>query len=240
VAIAVSIGTFFATLLGGLFALYQQDRLHLILGFSAGALIGVAFFDLIPEALDLASAALGTQLIVTTIAVGFVAYMLLDRTIAPHGDKGSRTEKLWRRGGALGAGSLSAHSFLDGFAIGLAFKVSAAVGAIVSAAVLAHDFSDGINTVSIILRNKGDNRSAFGWLLIDAAAPIAGAASTVMLHVEQDALGVCLALFAGVFLYIGASDLLPESYHDHPTTGTTAMTIVGVLTIYVAVYLANL
>ena len=239
-AIAVSIGTFFATLLGGLFALYQQDRLHLILGFSAGALIGVAFFDLIPEALDLASAALGTQLIVTTIAVGFVAYMLLDRTIAPHGDKGSRTEKLWRRGGALGAGSLSAHSFLDGFAIGLAFKVSAAVGAIVSAAVLAHDFSDGINTVSIILRNKGDNRSAFGWLLIDAAAPVAGAASTVMLHVEQDALGVCLALFAGVFLYIGASDLLPESYHDHPTTGTTAMTIVGVLTIYVAVYLANL
>jgi zinc transporter ZupT len=240
VAIAVSIGTFFATLLGGLFALYQQDRLHLILGFSAGALIGVAFFDLIPEALDLASAALGTQLIVTTIAVGFVAYMLLDRTIAPHGDKGSRTEKLWRRGGALGAGSLSAHSFLDGFAIGLAFKVSAAVGAIVSAAVLAHDFSDGINTVSIILRNKGDNRSAFGWLLIDAAAPVAGAASTVMLHVEQEALGVCLALFAGVFLYIGASDLLPESYHDHPTTGTTAMTIVGVLTIYVAVYLANL
>ena len=239
-AIAVSIGTFFATLLGGLFALYQQDRLHLILGFSAGALIGVAFFDLIPEALDLASAALGTQLIVTTIAVGFVAYMLLDRTIAPHGDKGSRTEKLWRRGGALGAGSLSAHSFLDGFAIGLAFKVSAAVGAIVSAAVLAHDFSDGINTVSIILRNKGDNRSAFGWLLIDAVAPVAGAASTVMLHVEQDALGVCLALFAGVFLYIGASDLLPESYHDHPTTGTTAMTIVGVLTIYVAVYLANL
>ena len=97
-AIAVSIGTFIATLLGGLFALYQQDRLHLILGFSAGALIGVAFFDLIPEALDLASAALGTQLLVTTIAVGFVAYMLLDRTIAPHGDEGSRTEKLWRRG----------------------------------------------------------------------------------------------------------------------------------------------
>ena len=238
-AIAVSLGTFIATLLGGLFALYQQDRLHLIMGFSAGALIGVAFFDLMPEALDLATAALGKQLVATTMAVGFVAYMLLDRTIAPHGDKGPRTEKLWRRG-ALGAGSLSAHSFLDGFAIGLAFKVSAAVGAIVSAAVLAHDFSDGINTVSIIFRNKGNNRSALGWLLIDAAAPVAGAASTVMLHFRQDALGLCLALFAGVFLYIGASDLLPESYHDHPTTGTTAMTMLGVLTVYAAVRLADL
>jgi zinc transporter ZupT len=238
-AIAVSIGTFIATLLGGLFALYQQDRLHLIMGFSAGALIGVAFFDLMPEALDLATAALGKQLVATTMAVGFVAYMLLDRTITPHGDKGPRTEKLWRRG-ALGAGSLSVHSFLDGFAIGLAFKVSAAVGAIVSAAVLAHDFSDGINTVGIILRNKGNNRSAFGWLLIDAAAPVVGAASTVMLHFRQDALGLCLALFAGVFLYIGASDLLPESYHDHPTTGTTAMTMLGVLTVYAAVRLADL
>jgi zinc transporter ZupT len=238
-AIAISIGTFIATLLGGLFALYQQDRLHLILGFSAGALIGVAFFDLLPEALDLASATLGTGLIVVAVAIGFVAYMLLDRTIAPHGDKGPRTEKLWRRS-AIGAGSLSAHSFLDGVAIGLAFKVSAAVGAIVSAAVLAHDFSDGINTVSIILRNKCDYRSAVGWLLVDAAAPVAGAASTIVLQVEQDALGVCLALFAGAFLYIGASDLLPESYHDHRTTGTAVMTIVGLLVVYAAVRLANL
>jgi zinc transporter ZupT len=130
-AIAVSIGTFISTLLGGLFALYLQDRLHLILGFSAGTLIGVAFFDLLPELLDLASPAVGGQIVATVIATGFVGYMLLDRTIAPHGDKGRRTEKLWQRG-ALGAGSLSAHSFLDGFAIGLAFKVSAAVGAIVS------------------------------------------------------------------------------------------------------------
>ena len=60
-AIVVSVGTFISTLLGGLFALYLQDRLHLILGFSAGALIGVAFFDLLPESLDLASAALGGQ-----------------------------------------------------------------------------------------------------------------------------------------------------------------------------------
>src|SRR6516162_6490973 len=238
-AIAVSIGTFISTLLGGLFALNLQDRLHLILGFSAGALIGVAFFDLLPESLDLASAALGEQIVTTIVATGFVGYMLLDRTIAPHGDKGRRTEKLWQRG-ALGAGSLAAHSFLDGFAIGLAFEVSAAAGAIVSAAVLAHDFSDGINTVSIILRNKGDNRSAFGWLLIDATAPVAGAASTVVLHVGQEALGVCLALFAGAFLYIGAGDLLPESYHDHPTTATTAMTVAGLLVIYAAVRLANL
>ncbi|HMA72262.1 MAG TPA: ZIP family metal transporter [Xanthobacteraceae bacterium] len=237
-AIVLSLGTFLSTLLGGLFALYLQDRLHLILGFSAGALIGVAFFDLIPESLELASTASG-QTVAGVIATGFAGYMLLDRTVAPHGDKGPRTEKLWHRG-VLGAASLSAHSFLDGFAIGLGFKVSTAVGTIVAAAVVAHDFSDGINTVSVILRNKGDNRSAFRWLLIDAAAPVAGAVSTLVLPVPQDMLGLALALFAGFFLYIGASDLLPESYHDHPTGGTTAMTILGLVAVYAAVRLASL
>ncbi len=237
--LALSLGTFVSTFTGGLFALRLQDRLHLILGFSAGALVGVAFFDLLPEALDLAGkTGADGQAVAAVIAAGFVGYMLLDRTIAPHGDK-ARTERAWQRG-TLGACCLSVHSFLDGFAIGLAFKVSAAVGAIVSAAVLAHDFSDGINTVSIILRNKGGSRSALAWLLIDAAAPVLGAASTLVLSFRQDALALGLALFAGSFLYIGASDLLPESYHDHPTTGTTAATIVGLLTVYAAVRLASL
>src|SRR5262249_396577 len=135
--IALSLATFISTLLGGLFALYFRDRLHLILGLSAGALIGVAFFDLIPESLELAHAA-GAQAVGGVIAAGFAGYMLLDRAVASHGDKGPRTEKLWHRG-VLGAASLAAHSFVDGFAIGLGFKVSAAVGAIVAAAVLVHD-----------------------------------------------------------------------------------------------------
>ena len=237
-AIALSLATFISTLVGGLFALYLRDRLHLVLGFSAGALIGVAFFSLIPEALKLASTA-DAQAVAAAIATGFVGYMLLDRAVAPHGDGGPRAEKLWRRG-ALGAASLAVHSFFDGFAIGLGFKVSTAVGTIVFAAVLAHDFSDGINIVSVILRNKGDNRSALRWLLIDAAAPVAGAASTLALPVQHDVLGLALALFAGFFLDIGASDALPESYHDHPTAGTTAMTILGLLAVYTAVRLASL
>jgi ZIP family zinc transporter len=124
-------------------------------------------------------------------------------------------------------------AFLDGLAIGLAFRVSTAVGA-VAAAVLAHDFSDGINTVGVILRNRGDKRFAFRWLSIDAVAPVAGTASALVLPVQNDVLGFALALL------LGASDLLPESYHDHPTAGTTAMTILGLLGVYAAVRLARL
>jgi zinc transporter ZupT len=236
--VAVSIATFFMTLLGGLLALGLPDRLHLILGFSAGAVIGVAFFDLIPEAITLAGPAHSVDAVLVAVAIGFLVYMILDRTIAPHGHKGARTELLWQRG-ALGAASLSVHSFLDGFAIGLAFNVSASVGWIVSAAVLAHDFSDGVNTVGIVLGKKGGNRFALGWLLIDALAPVLGAASTLVVHFPEDVLGFCLALFAGFFIYISASDLLPESYHDHPTRWTTAMTLLGIATVYAAVSLAG-
>jgi ZIP family zinc transporter len=236
--VAVSIATFFMTLLGGMLALALPDRLHLILGFSAGAVIGVAFFDLIPEAITLATPAHGVDSVLVVVAVGFLVYMILDRTIAPHGHKGPRTERLWQRG-ALGAASLSVHSFLDGFAIGLAFNVSASVGWIVSAAVLAHDFSDGVNTVGIVLGKKGGNRSALVWLVIDAVAPVIGAASTLVLQFPQELLGLCLALFAGFFIYISASDLLPESYHDHPTGWTTVMTLLGIATVYIAVGLAG-
>jgi zinc transporter ZupT len=238
-AIALSAATFVMTLLGGLLALKLQDRLHLILGFSAGAVIGVAFFDLIPEATELVARGGSNGLVFVLVAAGFVTYMILDRTVAPHGHKGERTDRLWQ-GGALGAASLSLHSFLDGFAIGLAFQVSVSVGAIVAAAVLAHDFSDGINTVGVVLNRHGGSRAAFGWLIIDAAAPVVGAASTLVFRFQQEALGYCLAAFAGFFIYISASDLLPESYHDHPTGWTTAMTILGMATVYVAVSLAQL
>ncbi len=236
--VALSIATFFMTLLGGLLALYLQDRLHLIMGFSAGAVIGVAFFDLIPEAINLTAPAYTPAGVLLVVAAGFLVYMILDRSIAPHGHKGARTEKLWQRG-ALGAASLSVHSYLDGFAIGLAFKVSPSVGAIVAAAVLTHDFSDGLNTVGIVLGKQGSRRSAFGWLLIDAAAPVLGATSTLLVSFQPDVLGLGLALFAGFFVYISASDLLPESYHDHPTVWTTATTILGAVTVYVVVRLAQ-
>lgn len=238
-AIALSAATFVMTLLGGLLALKLQDRLHLILGFSAGAVIGVAFFDLIPEAASLVGSGSANTFVFVLVAIGFVGYMILDRTVAPHGHKGERTERLWQSG-ALGAASLSLHSYLDGFAIGLAFQVSAAVGLIVAAAVLAHDFSDGINTVGVVLNRHGGSRAALSWLIVDAAAPVVGAASTLILKFQEQVLGYCLALFAGFFIYISASDLLPESYHDHPTIWTTALTILGMATVYIAVNLAQI
>lgn len=240
-----SIAAFFSTLLGGLFALHLKDRLHLILGFSAGAVIGVAFFDLIPEALELGAGHFETGTIISVMAIGFLLYLIFDRLVFFHhhddhngGEETSHSHSANR--GILGAGSLSIHSFLDGVAMGVAFQVSVSVGLVVALAVLAHDFSDGINTVNMISKGGGSQREAFRWLLLDAFAPVLGVLSTFLFTLSSKWLGLLLALFSGFFLYIGASDLLPESHHRHPKFWTTSMTLLGALLLYGIVSLAGI
>jgi len=234
----IAFAAFAATFLGGLFALRLKDRLHLILGFSAGAVIGVAFFDLIPEALELAEGVHDAGFITSIIALGFALYLILDRAIVLHMHHEDDAHPHAERG-AIGAATLAIHSFLDGVAIGLAFQVSPAVGLIVTAAVLAHDFSDGINTVNMILKSGGGRVRAMKWLFLDAAAPVVGVLVGSVVIVHESELAVLLALFAGFFLYIGASELLPESHHSHPVRWTTFATVAGIATLYVVIKLAG-
>lgn len=231
---------FVATMLGGALALKLSDRLHLILGFSAGAVVAVAFFDLLPEALDLGIHYYELATIVTAAAVGFFLYLLLDRLLLLHAhtDESSEVGQVETRG-HVRAGSLSLHSFLDGIGIGLAFQVNAAVGLVVAAAVLAHDFSDGINTVNVVVRHGGEYKKALRWLIVDAVAPVLGVLVTLLFTVSTGHLSLLLALFAGFFLYIGASDLIPESHHQHPKFMTTVMTLLGAAVLFTAIHFAG-
>jgi ZIP family zinc transporter len=239
IIILISIGAFLATFLGGILALRFKDRLHLVLGFSAGALIGVAFFDLLPEAIELAAPRFDVPTITSCVALGFVVFMIIDRFIAPHHGTDDHCENKNHRG-RVGAGGLSFHSFLDGLAIGLAFQVSSAVGVVVTVAVLVHDFSDGINTIGLILKNGGSKKQAMRWLFIDAIAPVIGVLVSTFIVLSGPTLGIILAIFCGFFLYLGASDLLPESHHQHPTLWTTFMTVIGVLVLFFAIKLAGI
>jgi ZIP family zinc transporter len=220
---------FSSTLLGGLLALRLRDKLHLILGFSAGAVIGVAFFDLLPESIVFGQRFHSPAVILTFTALGFLAYLVMDRILMFHGDAAPR--------GPFAAAVLCIHSLFDGVAIGLGFQTSHQIGIVVAIAVLTHDFSDGINTMSVMLKNDGSRRAALAWLFVDSLAPVLGIASTCLFTLPGDAFGTALALFAGFFLYIGASDLIPESYHAHPKFLTTVMTLAGAAALYMAIAL---
>jgi len=227
----IAMAAFGTTLAGGLMALKLRDKLHLILGFSAGAVIGVAFFDLLPEAMTVGIGYHTPSMLLTWTALGFLFYLALDRVMSFHGESALR--------GGFTASVLCIHSILDGVAIGVAFQTSRGVGTIVAIAVLTHDFSDGINTMNIVLKNGGSRRQALRWLLLDAAAPIVGIVATLFFSMSGRDFGLALALFGGFFLYIGASDLIPESYHAHPKFLTTAMTLAGAAVLYLAVTLVG-
>ncbi len=219
--VALGLATAAATLLGGSLALRFEKQVHLILGFSAGAVIGVALFDLLPEAVSLGQGAAGPTDVVAMVAAGFLGYLVLDRSLrlATGGESGPR--------GHLAAGSLTVHSFLDGLGIGLGFQVSSAVGVVLAMAVLAHDFADGINTVNLSLAGSGRPGLARRWLLANAMAPMLGIGVSRLIAVPPAQLGLLIATFAGFFLYIGAAELLPESHRRHPHPWTTMSTLLG-------------
>jgi ZIP family zinc transporter len=233
--------TFVSTTLGGLFAIRNRDRLHLILGFTAGVLLGVVAFDLLPEIFHLLNAT-GTGVTVPMVAlvVGFLGFHIVEKlTIIHHwpghgfghGHEHAADRKV-PQVGVVSALALSAHSFFDGVGIGLAFQVNNSVGFAVALAVIAHDFSDGLNTVTLMLAHGNTPRRSLWLLALDATTPILGVASTYLFQLSEQQLLVYLGLFTGFLIYIGASDILPEAHADHPSRLTIALTVVGTLFIF--------
>jgi zinc transporter ZupT len=140
--------------------------------------------------------------------------------------------------GALGAAGLSLHSFIDGLGIGLAFQLDTATGLLVFLAVVTHDFADGLNTVNFVLSQGGDLRRALRWLAVDSLAPLVGATVGVFITVSEYSLGQLLAVYAGFFLFMGATDLLPEA-HEHPSWKRVLLTTTGFAATFLIAWIAS-
>ena len=228
--VAIGVATGLATLFGGTLALRFRGQIPLILAFSAGAVIGVALFDLTPEALELGGRIAPPATVLGVIGAGFCGYMILERALRAAA-KGS--------GGHLAPASLTLHSLIDGLGIGLAFQIAPAIGLVVAVAVLAHDIADGINTVTLSLAGGGGTARARAWLVADAAAPLVGIGLTRLFSVGAGPLGLAVAMFAGFFLYIGAGELASASYRALPRVWTSLATLAGMAAIWLVVRLAT-
>jgi ZIP family zinc transporter len=231
----LSTGAFLSTLAGGLFVVRFRNRFGLITAFAAGALIAIPFFDLLPESLKLAirlGVPIESIMYVTTL--GFILLYVLERYFSFHRVcEGTACKNIRHpKGGVIGAAQLSVHSFLDGFAIGVGFQYDFHVGVVVTGAVIFHDFSDGINTVTIMLNAGNSLRTSLRMLTLDALAPVLGAISTLFITIPEQYIAFLLAVFAGGFLYLGASDLLPEAHEKNPPLPSLICTLSGFLLIF--------
>jgi ZIP family zinc transporter len=244
IAIAFSLATFVSTFAGGLFALRYNDRLHYILSFTAGVLLGVVCFDVLPEIFELAQAhRLNAGHGMIAMVAGFLFFHSLEKfLLLHHAHEEGYARHRHPRLGIFSALALAGHSFMDGVGIGLAFQVNEAVGMVVALAVIAHDFCDGLNTVSLMLVNKNTTRRAMTMLLVDAAAPVLGAASTLLFQMPPSALVLFLGFFAGFLLYISAADILPEAHSKASgfrVLELICLTCLGAAFIFTAVHYAG-
>lgn len=226
--VAIALTTFISTTLGGVFALRYRRYLRYILGFTAGVLLGVVAFDLLPEIFTLINqTGIDSTWVMIALVVGFLFFHVIEKVVAPHHAHEDGHSHGRQKVGVLSALALSGHSFFDGVGIGLAFQVNTEIGITVALAVIAHDFADGLNTVSLMLANGNSVRRAMYMLMLDALAPVLGVLSTLLFTLPDSWLVIYLGFFAGFLLYIGASSILPEAHREHSSKITLLLTVVG-------------
>jgi ZIP family zinc transporter len=232
---------FLSTAAGGLLALRFRDKLHLILGFTAGVLLGVVSFDILPEVFALAGEhGLDPTHSMIALVVGFLAFHSAEKlALIHHAHEQDYADHHHPQVGVLSALALVGHSFMDGVGIGLGFQVSETIGVAVAVAVIAHDFADGLNTVSLMLAHHNTERRSLALLALDALAPMLGALSTLFFSVPPSILALYLGFFAGFLLYISAADILPEAHSRYRSAWTIAMTVVGAAFIFFVVRVAG-
>jgi ZIP family zinc transporter len=212
-----------STLAGGLLALRMRRELPTLIALTGGIVVAVALFDVLPEAMEAVGDA---HDVAALIGAGFLAFFLAERGLVLHHRDDPAQARAHAQVGAIGAGGLSLHSFIDGLGIGLAFGLDTTTGVLVFIAVVSHDFADGLNTVGFVLRQGGDRGRALKWLAADAIAPLVGAIVGASLDVSEASLGSLLAVYVGFFLFMGATDLLPHA-HEHPSRLRVALTVLG-------------
>jgi ZIP family zinc transporter len=225
------------TLLGGLIALRLHAYRAYIFAFCGGALIAAALLEVIPDAYELLdSTRLGFDAshLLIACALGYFVFYVVDHVAhgghVHHGAAHSDTHQagMW---GALG---LALHSFLDGFAIGQGFQAGNNLGWAIALGVTLHKVADGVSVAGIMLGTQHSVRATRRMVYVVALAPLLGVLAQSFLLLSPALLALLLGWFAGIFLYLGASSLLPAAHETSRSRVLLAATLAGASVIFVA------
>ena len=193
IVLPLALLTALSTTAGGLFALRLSKELTTVIALTGGIVVAVALFHVLPESIEIVD---DPQRVGFLVGAGFAAFFLAERFLVLHHRDTEEEVRAHSQVGALGAGALCVHSFIDGLGIGVAFNIDNATGLLVFVAVIGS-----------------------------------------LLTISEESLGELLALYAGFFLFMGATDLLPHA-HEHPSWRRVALTLAGFAAILAVSYVA--
>jgi zinc and cadmium transporter len=223
-----------AEILGGVFVSMRKEwprRIQeYLLALSAGFILALAFFELIPESLNL----LGETASLCFLA-GYSMIHFFEHTIVGHlhfGEETHRDVMISRTASLSALFGLMMHAFFDGLSISAGLRFNTAIGVMIFIAVLLHKLPEGLTIASIMLASSNDRREAFLASLCVGAATILGCVVLFSLEkVSGMAAGIAFGFSAGTAAYVGASDLIPEINRSGNRV-TPLLVFVGMLLFY--------
>ena len=208
---------------------WAREHTHWLNSFAAGVILAAVFLHLMPEALET-----NEEKALLFALLGFVVFYLLENVLIMHssaelehmGHDGHA--HLYARSRVAGTG-LFIHSLIDGVIIGIGFEVSREVGLIATIGIILHEFPEGIAIQSVLYDSGMKRRNALIYsLAVALATPVGAVASLAFLgSLSVSTVGLLLAVGAGTFLYVAASDLIPAA-HTHGGKFSAALFLVGV------------
>jgi ZIP family zinc transporter/zinc and cadmium transporter len=215
----------------GIYLLFSREEWALknsvlFVSFSGGVVLAVAFIHLLPEALETNSHSLA--IVLFTI----IAFYIFEHTIAIHTCKEGECD-IHTMGIPAFIG-IAFHSLLDGVIIGVGFEVNFKIGIAATLGVLLHEIPEGITITALLLHSgfKRDKTLLMGWI-VALATPLGAIGSYLFIKEMADPTrGLLLALGAGSFIYVGASDLLPET-HKNFNRANIVLVLLGVILVYI-------
>lgn len=213
--IAATVLVSLVSLVGILFFNIAKKRmdslLFFLISFSAGTLLGAAFFDLLPEAIEGAKAALALEF----AFCGVVAAFAMEKIIHWHHHHAGSEKEHTHPLGMLTLVGDGAHNFFDGVAISAAFLVNVPLGVATTIAIACHEIPQEIGDYGLLLYSGYSRTKALLFNLLSAFTAIAGGVLFYFFSgMVQNVEAYALAFTAGMFIYISAADLFPELHKE--------------------------
>jgi zinc and cadmium transporter len=196
-----------------------HDILLILVAFSAGAILGTAYLDLLPEAMELVE----KSVVFIYITLGFTLFFFLERFIYwyhGHGHEADISTKAAKRAATKGFAYLNLigdgiHNFIDGMVIAASFLIGFSVGLATTVAVIFHELPQEMGDYGILIYAGFKWGNALLLNFVVALTVVLGGIFAVSFIETVEALsGLLITFSAGGFIYLAASELIPELHEE--------------------------
>jgi len=216
------IATFVVSIISfvGILALFLKDKIldkitFYLVAISAGSLMGAAFLHLIPEAVESAESSHGVEKILIAVLVGFALFFILERVLHwhhCHKHKGDCSVHPFTYLNLIGDGL---HNFIDGVIIVAAFSLSVELGIATTIGVILHEIPQEISDFGVLVYGGFSKLKALLFNFLSGMLAVLGAlCGFALINFSQSMMPLLVGLTAGGFIYVSASDLIPELHKE--------------------------